>query len=285
MVGQVKPQSPAVASFVAMEASVQAVARSLTPAQLAAPSACTGWRVRDVIAHIIGDQARGIQVAIPRALASDLTPPPDVTPAEVSRQAAAANARDQATLARLTDDALLAELDQAVTTSTALVNSLSAAQLALPCWSVFSPRPISVEDVIRAYTAEIWAHERWDIRRALDDRSPAEPTLLQPQAEALVRLMPALIIPEKAASWDAVIGLTLTGPSGGEWAIRIDHGHSATREGRPAKATTRFTMDPETFARVSWKRDHPLKAALRGKSKMSGNPLVGMKFGGLFPTF
>ena len=58
MVRQVERPSRVAAHFVYVEASVRALARTLSPAQLALPSACAGWRVRDVIAHIIGDQVR-----------------------------------------------------------------------------------------------------------------------------------------------------------------------------------------------------------------------------------
>lgn len=277
--------SVAVAGFISAQRSVQSLAHCLTPAQLFARSGCAGWRVRDVLAHVIGDQIRGIQIAIPRALAGDRTPPPDVDPSEVGRQTVAANARDQAALRSLTDGALLATLDRTIEQSIALVESLTAEQHITPCWTIFTQRPVAVVDVIRGYTAEIWAHERWDIRRALGDRTPPDPALLRAQAEALVRLAPALLIAEKARDWDATIGLTLTGASGGEWTLQIRQGRAHVTPGRPAEATTRFTMDPETFARVSWKRDHPLKPALMGKSRMSGNPIVGLKFGGLFPTF
>src|SRR5262245_50473725 len=81
-----------IALISAEAAQLQAFLAGLRPEEWSSPSACTGWTVGDVVAHLT-QGAQTWSEAIPRARAGDYNPPPGQVPLRPGERGSAATAQ------------------------------------------------------------------------------------------------------------------------------------------------------------------------------------------------
>ena len=138
----------------------------LSAEDMARPSACDAWEVRDVVAHLTG----GVDLFaanISRGAQGDSTPPEGFPPASVSSLMARmeAGAQRAISLRESTGDQLLTTFAARCEDLTQLLEQLAARDWDKLCYH--PAKVISVATYVDLRLAELAVHE-WDIRSKLD---------------------------------------------------------------------------------------------------------------------
>jgi uncharacterized protein (TIGR03083 family) len=185
-----------------------------------APTICPGWSVKEVAAHLLGDDigrlswGRDGYVNPAFAAGLDVATLPGLV-AAIDRQNAV-----WVTGARRISPGLLIELLAMTGELTeAYFTSLDMTALGMPVdWAGPEPAPVWL-DVAREYT-ERWVHQQ-HIRDAVGKPGLKERRWFAPVLDAFVRGLPRALRNAPAAN-GAALRLTIAGDSGGEW-IALRH--------------------------------------------------------------
>jgi len=222
----------------------------LSDEQWQRPTACAGWTVKDVAAHLLGGD-----VAILSRRRDHYRPP---GAAEVDGWAdllAFINHINQQWVAaarRISPNLLCDLLAFTGEQASALFRNLDPHAVGGPVsWAGPDPAPVWL-DLAREYT-ERWHHQQ-HIRDAVDRPGLAEPRYLAPVLHTFVRALPHTYRDVEAAP-GRTVALTITGEAGGRWLLRY--------EGRPHATTNTWslyegiepvdaelTLDPDTAWRT-----------------------------------
>jgi uncharacterized protein (TIGR03083 family) len=225
-------------SFPEMQAALLDLLNGLAPDEWDAPTACTGWSVKDIAAHLLADcmsvvsgQRDGMQ-RINVATWEEL----------VERINAQNNLWVRA-CRRFSARVLCAHLATASAEMIAFFRSLDPFAAHGPVeWAGSGPAPKWLE-IAREYT-EFWMHQQ-HIRDAV-----GKPGLKEPRFFAPLLATFTLALPQTFRAVDAPQGTTvrfvITGDSGGEWALLRENGgwKLYRRVDRPPAASV--TMDGDT---------------------------------------
>jgi uncharacterized protein (TIGR03083 family) len=187
----------------------------LSPADWEAPTVCPGWSVKDVAAHLLGDDigrlSWGRDDYVNPAFAADLdiaTLPGLV--AAIDRQ----NAVWVTGARRISPRLLIELLEMTGELTEAYFASLDMTALGMPVnWAGPEPAPVWL-DVAREYT-ERWVHQQ-HIRDAVGKPGLKERRWFAPVLETFVRGL-ARPLTNVAAPAGTALRLTITGDAGGEW--------------------------------------------------------------------
>ena len=242
---------------------------SLPNEQWQRPTACAGWTVKDVAAHLLGGDV-GIlsrqrdKYRPPAAAAIDSW---DDLVALINRL----NEQWVAAARRLSPRLLTDLLSYTGEQTSAYFGSLDPHALGQPVsWAGSDPAPVWL-DLAREYT-ERWHHQQ-HIRDAVDRPGLTEVRYLGPALATFVRALPHTYRDVDAPAGTAV-ALTITGEAGGRWLLRREgrrHGDdrswSLYEGGEPASAE--LTLDPDTAWRT-FTKGLPV-AAVRSKAVIIGD--------------
>ena len=224
-------------------AALLALLESLTPEQWSAPTLCAGWSVKDLAAHLLGDDlgvvARGrdaytaswIDAPSYEALVAAIDAQNEVWVAAMRR----ASPRQLVELLRFSAEHLHAHL-----------SSLDLDAMGGPVdWAGPQPQPIWM-DVAREYT-EMWAHQA-QIRDAVAAPMLGTRRMFFPVLDCYARALPHAFR-EVAAAEGTHVRLVVTGEAGGEWSLVRSGGAWGLFSGvEPApSATVRLPQD------VAWR--------------------------------
>jgi uncharacterized protein (TIGR03083 family) len=243
---------------------------ALSPAEWGLPTACPGWSVKDVAAHLLGDDlgrlswGRDGYVNPAFATGLDITTLPGLV-AAIDRQ----NAVWVAGARRMSPRLLIELLALTGEWTQAYFASLDLDATGMPVdWAGPEPAPVRL-DVAREYT-ERWHHQQ-HIRDAVSRPGLKEREWFAPVLETFVRGL-ARPLAEVAAPEGTALRLVISGEAGGEWvALREDGGwRLGTAPGIAAAATVE--LDQETAWRLFTKgiaRDEARQAA-----RINGDPFL-----------
>ena len=204
--------------FPGERAALLEVLRDLSPAEWELPTACPGWSVKDVAAHLLGDDfgrlSWGRDGYVNPAFASglDIATLPGLI-AAIDRQNAVWGAGAQRMSPRLIVEvlALTGEWTQEY------FASLDLEAPGMPvAWAGPEPAPVWL-DVAREYT-ERWHHQQ-HIRDAVGRPGLQEREWFAPVLDTFVRGI-ARSLAEVSAPTGTAVRLTITGGAGGEWIAR-----------------------------------------------------------------
>jgi uncharacterized protein (TIGR03083 family) len=223
-------------------ADFRSLADELTEDEWQTMTACPGWRVRDVLAHLVAleEQLAGIDSSDRTAEGSSKVVTPDMTGAGVEAR------RDRTVPDLLADlDAALAERDQQ------LADDLADAQPGETPPRVPARLPWDWETLLRNRAIDMWVHGQ-DVRRAVGrpggmDNVGAAVTLATFTA-ALPYVLGKRVRPPVGTSvvWE------ITGPHTATVTVGIDEDRRAVHLSEPpAKPTTRLVMDTPTFVALA----------------------------------
>jgi uncharacterized protein (TIGR03083 family) len=180
-----------------------------------APTICPGWSVKDVAAHLLGDDlgrlswGRDGYVNPAFAAGLDVATLPGLV-AAIDRQ----NAVWVTGTRRISPGLLIELLAMTGELTEAYFTSLDMTALGMPVdWAGPEPAPVWL-DVAREYT-ERWVHQQ-HIRDAVDRPGLKERRWFAPVLEAFVRGLPRVLRDAPAAD-GATLRLTIAGDAGGEW--------------------------------------------------------------------
>jgi uncharacterized protein (TIGR03083 family) len=140
------------------------------------PSACAGWEVRDVVAHLTG-VAEAFTNLISRRVAGDASPPPGYPSTPATTPAAVADRiaqRTQAQRERLGDQ-LLTAFRARHEALTRLLTGLGADDWEKPCYHIAGPFPVRTFLDLRIVEQAIHG---WDIRGGLNPSASLSPESL-----------------------------------------------------------------------------------------------------------
>jgi uncharacterized protein (TIGR03083 family) len=187
----------------------------LSPADWEAPTVCPGWSVKDVAAHLLGDDigrlswGRDGYVNPAFAAGLDIATLPGLV-AAIDRQ----NAVWVAGTRRISPRLLIELLKMTGELTEAYFASLDMTALGMPVdWAGPEPAPVWL-DVAREYT-ERWVHQQ-HIRDAVGKPGLKERRWFAPVLETFVRGLPRVL--RDAPSPDGTaLRLVISGDVGGEW--------------------------------------------------------------------
>ena len=150
--------------------------QSLSPEDLAQPSACEGWTVADVVGHLI-ERGQPIPDQIERGLAGDLSPTPGAadSPPESEDQFRRDLDRRAVTLRQELVDGLLTEFDRVNREFDRVLLQVAPADWDKLCYHRLRPETVRAKADIRI--AELAMHE-WDIHWAFDRNATLAPDSL-----------------------------------------------------------------------------------------------------------
>jgi uncharacterized protein (TIGR03083 family) len=232
------------------------------------PTACAGWSVKDVAGHMfagdLGNLSRqrdrwpsGIVVRSPQDLVVVLNAHNE----HWVQAARFVSPRALRALLEVTGEqvcAYFASLDPHATGD-------------VVSWAGPEPAPVWL-DLAREYT-ERWHHQQ-HIREAVGRPGLTEPRFLAPVLATFVRALP-LTYRDVDAKAESVVVLTITGPSGGRWALRKDSSAWTLEPGAPGRGDAEVVIDEDTAWRVFTKGLDRERAAR--KVELIGDRRLGAK--------
>jgi uncharacterized protein (TIGR03083 family) len=251
--------------FAAERAQLLDLLAALSPGHWHAPTACAGWSVKDVAAHLIGDDLN--RLARQRDGFTDASPgPTEPLAAFINRR----NAEWVQALRRLSAPVLCDLLRWSGEQAASYFASLDPFAPGGPVsWAGPNSAPVWL-DLAREYT-ERWHHQQ-HIREAVGAPSLTAPRYFAPVLATFVRALPHTFRQVAAPSGTAV-QLSITGASGGAWAVaREEPGWMLYTGATPQPAAT-VTLDQDLAWRVFTKGVSPQEA--RRTARLTGDPRLG----------
>ncbi|ROO85770.1 uncharacterized protein (TIGR03083 family) [Actinocorallia herbida] len=235
------------ATLVGEWAALDALLGGLSAEQWAAPTCLPGWRVTDVVAHLIGTEAM---------LAGDPTPETGVDVRalpHVRNDIGAFNEQWVTALRYEEPAAMLARFRDVTVRRTAALEAMSEEEFAAPSWTPAGQATYARFMRIRVY--DCWMHEQ-DIRAALDipghEAGPAPEAALEEASHAL-----GLIVGKRAAAPDgSTVLVDLVGPVHRALTVKVDgRAHLVPATDDPPTAALRLTSS--LFLRLCGGRPAP----------------------------
>ncbi len=224
---------------------------ALSPDEWAAPTACPGWSVKDVAAHLLGDDfgrlSRGRDgFANPDfATGLDISTLPGLI-AAIDRQ----NAIWVEAMRRVSPELLIDMLELSGRQTTEYFAALDLEAIGMPVdWVGPESAPVWL-DVAREYT-ERWVHQQ-HIRDAVDRPGLKEREWFGPVVETFVLGLPRALASAPAGA-GASFRLIVAGEAGGRWTARLHDGHWSFASGASDDVTASVTIDQEVFWRLCTK--------------------------------
>jgi uncharacterized protein (TIGR03083 family) len=236
--------------FGRVRAALAAVLADLSPADWQRPTVCAPWLVRDVVAHILGDDLARLSRSRDR-----------YTPHPVDRSSfpASLHRRNQQWVDATgpVSPALLLALLETVTPQVLAywrgvdLESLGEAV----SWASPGPAPVWL-DCARDFT-EYWTHLH-QILEAAGRPALADDQALRGVLDTFMRALP-LTLGQHAGHAAGILTVRVPGPAGGAWTCGYDGGQWRWTDQPPAGATT-VTLDADVLWRLCTRGVEPAQA-------------------------
>ncbi len=233
-----------------------------------APSACAGWAVKDVAAHVTEGAARAIPVI---AAALEGAPTPQFSAEERAERTREVRALPGAELA--------VRFPRDVDAAFALLEG--ATEAALGTTVVVPAGTHTLAELATQRLVEAALH-------AWDCRAPRDPAAgLRPEAAALVvdyvmARAARLATGEAARTLSATYHCALEGPSGGPVTLTLADGQASATRGAPAAADAVVSLPVEAFVRLLWGRLDLPRALAAGTVRAEGDAAKARALGDVF---
>ncbi|WP_328612766.1 maleylpyruvate isomerase family mycothiol-dependent enzyme [Amycolatopsis sp. NBC_00355] len=248
--------------FAKEEQSLMTLLGALTEEDWTRPTMCTGWSVKDIAAHLLGDKVGRLSRGRD-GHSADGPRPGEAFPRFIDRL----NEEWVVACRRLSTDVLLTMLYEFMGQTTEYWAKLDLDVLGEPVsWAGDAPAPRWL-DAARDYS-EFWVHHV-QLREALE-HTPLEAEHAEPIADTFVRALPHTLRDVEARVGKQV-GYTVTGPGGGKWHARLERDGWVLDRGAPPSRTplATVTTDLDTFWRLCTRNAPDL-----GRVKTSGDENV-----------
>ncbi|WP_328645077.1 maleylpyruvate isomerase family mycothiol-dependent enzyme [Amycolatopsis sp. NBC_00348] len=229
--------------FAKEEQSLMTLLSALTPEDWTRPTMCTGWSVKDIAAHLLGDKVGRLSRGRD-GHSADGPRPGEAFPRFIDRL----NEEWVVACLRLSTDVLLTMLYEFMGQTTDYWAKLDLDVLGEPVsWAGDAPAPRWL-DAARDYS-EFWVHHV-QLREALE-HTPLEAEHAEPIADTFVRALPHTLRDVEARVGKQV-GYTVTGTGGGKWHARLERDGWVLDRGAPPSRTplATVTTDADTFWRL-----------------------------------
>jgi uncharacterized protein (TIGR03083 family) len=239
--------------------SFVATVDGLAADQWTAESACPGWRVADLVAHVTGGVA-GIAELIERGLADSDGPPPWFDSAKSIPE----NMRPRhARLAAMSSSELRAELHRAVDAYAAVLAPLDDAAAAKVCWFYRGPTPVT--GLVGIRTGDTLVH-RADIRRAVGLGDWFSDAGARYMGGSTLARLGMFYKPERAGGAAGTVRLELSGEP-----KDVTFGASGIEVGEAPAHTAMLRTDHGTLILLVWHRMPLAEAESAGLAAVRGD--------------
>ncbi len=236
----------AIEGLKANHADLQIVLARITPEQWDQPSACRGWRVQDVLAHLTSNFKEMVDPSPPASVDG---PPPAEATAEMAMEALVAPRRSW------TPDQLLAEYEAYRERAFATLAAMQEEPLASSPLPVGDLGTYQMHQLADAYCFDHYCHLRHDLL------APGGPLMIDIPDVDDRRLRPGIGwmwagLPQMCTAAmrivDRPLAVNLTGPGGGSWTLvpADESGFISVTEGADSGAAATVTSTAHDF--VSW---------------------------------
>jgi uncharacterized protein (TIGR03083 family) len=269
-----EPMAALAAHVTLIQAEAERLAQylaTLPPDAWRQPSACQGWEVRDVVAHLI-QGAQFYVHTISRGVQGDMARPPELVPPALAR--AALIAQSAIACRERLGEALLPTFRARYAELSALLAQLDPGDWEKLCYYTSEPRSRPVREFLALSVQELAIHG-WDIRSRLD---PA--FHLSPESVAvLVQHTPRRL----GRPHRAVFPLPpeFPGPVRFRWELRgavvdthdviVEHGRCRMEPADASAAQVTFRGEAETFVLLLYQRLLLTVATATGSLVVEGN--------------
>lgn len=258
--------------FPGLSAELLRLLRALPPHAWDKPTACSGWSVKDVVAHLMGGNLGRLSFGRDRLARRPTTARPE-TYADLLALIDRQNAQWVAAARSISAPLLIDFLD--VTEP-----QLYAHFKALPPFAIGGPgvawagenESARWFDIAREYT-EKWLHQQ-HIREAVGQPLLTGRAWLFPVLDTFIRALPYAYRDVAAADGVAVL-VHITGEAGGDWSLRRRSGAWQLFSGAPAEAVTTVRLADDLAWRLFSRGVAP--AAVRPRIYVQGNGNLGWK--------
>jgi uncharacterized protein (TIGR03083 family) len=240
---------------------------SLDETQWGLPTACAGWSVKDIAAHILGDDLNVLTGGRDGFLSGSFSG------GDWAELVAYLNAKNEAwvdALRRLSPRVLLELLEDSGERLTSYLGSLDPISAGPNvAWAGQGPHPMWLH-IAREYT-ERWLHQM-QIREAVGAPGLYERRLFYPVLDTFVQALPVAYAASDAEPGTLVV-VAIEGDAGGEWAlVRSRDGWQLVTEASAASSAT-VRLDQVTAWKLWTKGTAPEEA--RPKVRLEGDPRLG----------
>ena len=243
------------------------------------PSACVGWSVADVVAHLSG-QAFALNVG--RGLQGDYSPPPDAAPVtehnedEFARNIFQRAFNTRAEMGGRLQEVLFQRLDEAVD----LFDSVEAGQWDNLCY--WPPGPEPVHTMLDMRISELTMHA-WDVCSQFDPDYRLSDGSVRVLMDTANRAARRAFRPDTTIPAPQVYRFVIEEPLEAVYELEIANEEVTLREGgREDQADVVFRCDGETYVMVMYGRLTPEDAIMAGKLDWDGDERLALGFGARF---
>ncbi len=243
------------------------VLADLTPEEWGRPTACPGWSVQDIAAHLLADDAGRLSRGRDGHSNPDFAAGLDISTlpgliAAIDRQ----NALWVEAMRRVSPPLLIALLRLTGKQTASYFATLDLDAIGGPVdWVGPEPAPVWL-DLAREYT-ERWVHQQ-QIRDAVGRPGLQEPTWFAPVLSAFVRGLPRAL--GEAGRPGETVLFTITGEAGGAWTARRGETRWTLAPGSVDAPTADVTLDQDSAWRLFTRGITPQLA--RQAAGLSGAP-------------
>ncbi len=252
---------------------------ALSPEDWDRPSACDGWSVADVVAHLSG-QAFALNVS--RGLQGDYSHPAGATPVtEHNEDEFARNIFQRAfnTRAEFGDrlqEVLFQRLDEAVD----LFDTVEEGQWDNLCY--WPPGPEPVHTMLDMRISELTMHA-WDVCSCFDPDYRLSNGSVSVLMDTVNRAARRAFRPDPTIPAPQVYRFEIDQPVEAVYELEIDNEETFFRQGEGGEqADAVFRCDGETFVMVMYGRLDPNEALVSGKMDWDGDERLALGFGARF---
>ena len=254
--------------------------QTLGPEQLSQQSACEGWTVADVVAHMV-ERGGPIPDQIERGLAGDLSPTPGVSTAPPSSEDQFRVDLDRSAIALRRDlgDRLLdefARVNREFDRVMALVQPDDWDKL---CYHRLRPETVRAKVDIRI--AELAMHE-WDIHWAFDREASLADDSLPGLVSASGRAVRRAFRPDPARTGPVCYRFALNGPGAADVDVTLAPEGASFQIDAPGEPDVVFRCSSATYAMVIFGRQKLDAAIQRGLAAARGDEKLVNEFMGAF---
>jgi uncharacterized protein (TIGR03083 family) len=234
-----------------------------------APSACRGWAVRDVAAHLAQGAERA-PIVVRHALAG--TAPPDLSP------------EDRATRFRvmrvLSGPELAERFPRDIDAVFTLLEGADEAALSKVVTVPAGPHTLGQFATQRLSEAAL---HHWDVRAPRDSGAGLRPDAAALLLDYLLGRMARMVDHERARGLELTYGCELEGPGGGPVTLTVRDGTATANRGAPAAASATISLPVETWVRLVWGRLDLAEAITSGRVRIAGDRAQALALQALFP--
>lgn len=240
-------------AFEAIQASLRVLIESLEGKDWARPTACPGWTVADVVAHLLDGDLRRLSLARDGHV---IVPTESVDHWDglvgfldrLNREWVVAARRLSPTVLRLLHGVVGPDV-------VAYFRTLELdAPAAFPVAWAGEHASTHRFDIAREYT-EKWIHQQ-QVREACGRPGATAPDLLHPLLSTLVHALPRAYT-DVAAETGTAVQVDVEGPAGGTWTVRCDADRWRLYDGADGSASARVVLPEDLAWRVLATRRRP----------------------------